>query len=514
MAITSSIAIILAVLTYFIANEFVRYRARLKGIPGPTSLPIIGNLYQLYNVLPAEQYRLWAETYGDLFQVQLGNMPIVIINSAEAAKDLFLSQGSALNSRPVFHVFHKVVSKGIMSIGTSPWNNSCKKRRKAAASALNRAKTDSYDPIVKLESKELLRELLTYGKSGQEPLHYHHNIQRYSLNLVLTLNYGTRVADTKDLKSGTLGEIVYVESEISKLRSTSDNYSNYIPFLRFFEPFQKSNAHGASIGQRRRDYNKVLLSELKARIEAGTDKACIQGNVIKDPEADLSEDELTSISLSMMAGADSSTPTIEWALLLLSRMPSIQETAYKAIQKVVGEDVDPLLDAHVSYVMAFTKELLRYYTVLRLALPKEAYRDAVWNGYKIPKGTAVFLNAWACNRDPAVFENAFEFVPERWLNPATEKKGISHYSFGYGGRMCIASHLANRGLYIVFLQLIANFRILPADSSSDEFGRDQPSDDSDPMKGVLVVNGIIASPKDYSLRFVPRNEKALLQALN
>lgn len=79
-------------------------------------------------------------------------------------------------------------------------------------------------------------------------------------------------------------------------------------------------------------------------------------------------------------------------------MPSIQETAYKAIQTVVGEDVDPFLDAEISYVMAFTKELLRYYTVLRLALPKEAYRDAVWNGYKIPKGTPVFLNAWACNR--------------------------------------------------------------------------------------------------------------------
>lgn len=46
-AIDSSIAIILAVLTYFIANEFVRYRARLKGIPGPTGLPIIGNLYQV-----------------------------------------------------------------------------------------------------------------------------------------------------------------------------------------------------------------------------------------------------------------------------------------------------------------------------------------------------------------------------------------------------------------------------------------------------------------------------------
>jgi 3-hydroxyphenylacetate 6-hydroxylase len=117
----------------------------------------------------------------------------------------------------------------------------------------------------------------------------------------LTLNYGTRIADTNDLKSGTLSEVIYVESEISKLRSTSVNFSNYIPFLRFFEPFQKSNAHGANIGKRRKDYNEVLLDELKAKIKAGTDAPCIQGNVLKDPDAVLSRDELLSISLSMMA---------------------------------------------------------------------------------------------------------------------------------------------------------------------------------------------------------------------
>jgi len=128
LATTLSSTLFFVILAYFIGNEFVRYKARLKGIPGPVGLPIIGNLhqvllfqnfsanrlrkYQLHNVLAAEQYRLWIEKYGDVFQVQLGNMPIVVINSAAAAKDIFLSQGSAMNSRPVFHVFHKVVSKG------------------------------------------------------------------------------------------------------------------------------------------------------------------------------------------------------------------------------------------------------------------------------------------------------------------------------------------------------------------------------------------------------------------
>lgn len=64
----------------------------------------------MHKVPAAEVYRQWAADYGDVFQIQLGNVHIVIINSAAAAKALLLTQTSALNSRPIFHVFHKVSS--------------------------------------------------------------------------------------------------------------------------------------------------------------------------------------------------------------------------------------------------------------------------------------------------------------------------------------------------------------------------------------------------------------------
>jgi hypothetical protein len=32
---------------YFVFNEFVRYSRRIRGIPGPTGLPIVGNLHQV-----------------------------------------------------------------------------------------------------------------------------------------------------------------------------------------------------------------------------------------------------------------------------------------------------------------------------------------------------------------------------------------------------------------------------------------------------------------------------------
>lgn len=136
-------------LVYVVLTEITRYTSRVKNLPGPRGLPIVGSLPWLWGKVHAEQYRLWAQAYGDVFQVQLGERTAVVVNSAAAARSLFLGQREATNSRPLFHVLHGKVQGGspITSIGTSPWNDSCKKRRKVGATAMNKVAVDSYQPV-------------------------------------------------------------------------------------------------------------------------------------------------------------------------------------------------------------------------------------------------------------------------------------------------------------------------------------------------------------------------------
>lgn len=94
-------------LTYLVVNEFVRRSARVKGFSGPTNWPLVGNIPDIkFNA--AEKYRQWAKTYGDVYQIQLGNVPVLVVNSAEAARKIFGHNSQALSSRPVFWTFHKV----------------------------------------------------------------------------------------------------------------------------------------------------------------------------------------------------------------------------------------------------------------------------------------------------------------------------------------------------------------------------------------------------------------------
>ena len=91
-----------------VVYEFARKSARVPGFEGPPGKPIVGNLWQIRQKNAPEQYRQWAKKYGPIYQIQLGNIPVLVINSAAAAKAILNQNSHATSSRPEFYTFHKV----------------------------------------------------------------------------------------------------------------------------------------------------------------------------------------------------------------------------------------------------------------------------------------------------------------------------------------------------------------------------------------------------------------------
>lgn len=56
-------------------------------------------------------------------------------------------------------------------------------------------------------------------------------LQRLSLSLVCTINWGVRITSHNDQ---LLSEITHVETEISRVRSTTDNLQDIFPFFVSF----------------------------------------------------------------------------------------------------------------------------------------------------------------------------------------------------------------------------------------------------------------------------------------
>ncbi|OCK82643.1 cytochrome P450 [Lepidopterella palustris CBS 459.81] len=475
---------------------------KIKGIPEIPGVPIFGNLLQLGNS-HAKVAQKWSKQYGPVFQVRMGNRRIIFANTFESVKQLWITNGSALISRPTLHTFHTVVSSSeVYTIGTSPWDESCKQRRKAAATALNRAATESYMPIVDLESNVSIKELLHDSKYGQVDIDPNAYFQRFALNTSLTLNYGIRIDGDKN--NEFLQEIVHVERQVSNLRSTSNNWQDYIPLLRLW-PTRDSEA--VQYRARRDVYLTKLLGMLKEQIANGTDKPCITGNVLKDPEAKLSEAEIKSICLTMVsAGLDTVPGNVIMGIAYLST-PHGQEIQNRAHREILSVYPDNdawercIHEEKLPYITALVKEILRYWTIIPICLPRVSVKPIQWNGATIPAGTTFFMNAYAADYDDTHFKDPTSFIPERYLDVA-DGAGTPHYSYGAGARMCAGSHLANRELYTAFVRLISAFQILPPKREEDR-----------PIMDCLEANSVPTSltmePKKFKCGFKVRDRETL-----
>ena len=245
------------------------------------------------------------------------------------------------------------------TIGTSPYDESLKRRRKGAASGLNRNAIQAYIGHLDTETRAFIAEIFVCGAGGERDLDPLSIIQRLSLSLSLTMNWGT---PKLSLTSKLFEEITTVQNQISRLRSTTGNLEDYIPLLRL-NPFGRRKANAESLRYRRDAFLNSLNDELDERMRQGTHQPCIRSSVIEDKDVKLDEAELTSVSLTMLsAGLNTITAVLRWSIALLATRPDIQEAAENAIREHYSRE-SPLCDVRddqtCSYVQALVKECLR-----------------------------------------------------------------------------------------------------------------------------------------------------------
>ena len=177
--------VFLAALAYVVITELYRSKIRLSTIQGPAGVPVVGNLYQL-GPDPAETLHQWGKRYGGVYQIMLGNRPVVVFNSMQAARDVFIGQGSSLIDKPKLYTFHSVLSSVASSIGTTSWSESTKRRRKTAASAMNRPAVASYLPFIDELTKALISDLWERGSGGGIAFDPRYSISKTVTDLTLT----------------------------------------------------------------------------------------------------------------------------------------------------------------------------------------------------------------------------------------------------------------------------------------------------------------------------------------
>lgn len=166
-----------------------------------------------------------------------------------------------------------------------------------------------------------------------------------------------------------------------------------------------------------------------------------------------------------IAGTDTVTATIEWAMAELLKNKNIMEKLQEELKTEIKSD--SLMDFDLSklpYFTAFIKEVLRLHPVVPVLIPRRAIEACEVMNYTIPKNSQIWVNIWAISRDPKVWEDPESFIPERFLGSDLDFTGhdFEFTPFGGGRRMCPGLPFGVKSLEAILAFLILEFNwVLP-----------------------------------------------------
>ncbi len=160
----------------------------------------------------------------------------------------------------------------------------------------------------------------------------------------------------------------------------------------------------------------------------------------------------------LLAGTDTTAHTLSFAVGELALNPRVFQQAQSIVDQVWTSqgELNAEILKELNYIRAIVKETLRLYSVSSGSSSLQATRDTIIEGITVPRGTRVFWSTLGAGRDPEIYVQPEEFLPERWL----EGKGsnsLPMLNFGSGYHRCLGEHLSMLESTIMLAQLLRYF---------------------------------------------------------
>ncbi|KAM4706969.1 cytochrome P450 1A1-like [Discoglossus pictus] len=465
-------------------------------LPGPWTLPIVGNFFQLGDQIHISLTEM-RKRYGDVYLIKLGMMPVVVVSGMDTVKKVLIKQGEHFADRPNIYSF-SLLSDGKSMTFSEKYGENWKIHKKIMKNALRTlSKSDAnssncsccLEEYVCAEASNLMANFkeISAEKGAFDPSSY---ITLTVANVVCALCFGKRYDHhDKDFLS-----IVEVNHDIQRV-SGGGFLADFIPGLRFL-PSPAMKAVKKFIGS----FNNFISSSVQEHYASYDENhirditdALIQlcnETIKEEKKQQLTEDQIiASVADIFGAGFDTVSSALMWTLLYLLQYPKIQEKIHKEIDEKIGCTRSPRFDdrKELHYTEAFINEVLRHSSPVPFTIPHCATMDTKLNGYFIPKDTCIFVNMYQVNHDSTIWKDPDLFMPERFLdeNGCLDKTLIEKVLiFGMGVRKCIGEDLARNEMFVILATILQQLKLMNGNKSELD---------------LTPVYGLTMKPKPYNL---------------
>ncbi|KAJ7122896.1 cytochrome P450 [Mycena epipterygia] len=494
----TSLTILLSILTLSALPYILRKNVvSAAGTPIPPG-PLLR--YAFLRKYPERALHRWAQTYGPLFSVWMGDQLFIVISDPKVARDLLVTQGTIFSSRKRYFMKNQTILAG-RAITASEYDDTWYHHRRLAMQFLTPKAMDGYAQVLDYEACILVRSFYHESKQGTLALDPSSYAGRYALNNMLTISFGTR---TDSSSSPLVERALELAMEFMDLTGPWSNAIDFIKPLQWIPTSMRSR--GRKLHTDLIEVYGAMYLALKDRVDSGEIvPECLAKTLIETREKEKLdwEDTCMLAAVFTLGGVHSTSGIIQWFLALIPSHPEIQARAHEELDRVIGRDHWPSAEdeARLPYIRAIIKEVQRVHAPFWMATPHCSTEDYEYNGMFIPKDTVMILNCFTMHHNEERYTDSHTFNPDRYMGDdlsCAESAKLSnvmerdHWTFGAGRRICPGLVAAERELWLAISRILWTFTVhaIPSEPISLE--------EYEGMSG--------RTPLPFRVKFEPRHE--------
>nr|XP_020009571.1 cytochrome P450 2C25-like isoform X2 [Castor canadensis] len=403
------LVLVFSVFCLFLLSLWRQRSGRDKLPPGPTPLPIIGNILQINLKDMRKSLTNLSKVYGPVFTVYLGKKPTVVLHGYEAVKEALVDYGEEFSGR-----------------GKSPMPEKITKG---------------------------LGLIFSNGKYWKET-------RRFSLMTLRNFGMGKR-----SIEDRVQEEARCLVEELRKTNGSPCDPTfilgcapcNVICSIIFHNRFHYDDQNFLVIMKRLNENIRILGSSWMQE---------------KHNQESLFTEESLVVTVSDLfaAGTETTSTTLRYAFLLMMTHPDVLAKLQEEIDHVIGRQRIPCMQdrSNMPYMDAVLHETQRYIDLVPAGMPRSATCDIKFRNYHIPKGTTILPSLSSVLKDNKEFPNPEKFDPGHFLDESGNFKKSDYFMpFSSGKRICVGEALARMELFLFLTTILQHFNLKSAVDPKD-----------------------------------------------
>ena len=436
--------------------------------PGPRPMPLVGNIFSLnFNRMHLTFAKL-AELYGKIFKVSILGQDVIVINDITMLRKALQGEEfiDVFSGRPDAFVAKYIFFDSDISVGKDKDKVGILRKMLHKGFKVFGEGVAGFEYQVNDELDRLVAELKTHSRKDIDicPL-----LKESFSNWMSSLLTGQKA-------KGSDAKIIQNFNESYNILVSGGTFllTTLFPSLRFL-PGKFRTIYRNCINARDRLLLRFYnIHDNKPQDTGGLLAALMQMQKHKNQQAGYEiVNDLRGLILDIFfGGLDTTLTALMNSLSLLLAYPECKAKLCTEIDRVIGNTPPPRLDdrKHMPYTHAFIMEVHRYVTEVPHAIPHVCTRDVIFEGYDIRKGAIVFPNLWFIHHDEKIWQDPWNFRPERFLDSVGEVLPADHdlrkawIPFSLGRRSCPGDTLGMTRHFLYLTRILQEFDMTPPSS--------------------------------------------------